>query len=509
MVVVSTTLQVGIAAFCNGDPLTKGQKTAYGQAASFPPELLEQYISETEAAKAKDKSVKSPNVKSFITWAKAKLYMNFGRKVQLFPTPEQEKQLLLNVDAYRWTYNFLYAHRRDNAVIPWKKACVSAYYIASCRCEPVVLPKFPNWEADYKLVSQKSGNRPDWAQDAPTDVINSCVHSFPKKPSGFRQKAKVAQEFVILQGNKISITEHDIKLPKIGAIKRSCPGYIPLDAKICSIGISFKNGKWYAGISMQSKDPKPPLRTEGKRLGIDVGARRLATTWNGDYHTAYASKKQEDKLFRMEKNLRRWQRRAARRFIKDAQQQSKRYEYAQNEVRRIHERITNIHNDNLHQVSHRILRSNVKEIVVEDLNVKGMLTKSKKPGKKMRGRQLRRIMAAAAVSRLLSFLSYKSEWRGIKKIIAVQFYPSSKLCCDCWIKNADLGSEEYWICLNCKVRHQRDENASRTLYAYTEDFGAAIAALERPEGPPDSKEQAITAAIAAVACLYHGITAVV
>ena len=148
-------LRTGIISFRNKEPLTKGQMTAYGQAASFPSELLEQYISEAEVAKRK------PNVKSFITYAKSKLYTNFGRKVQLFPTPEQEKQLLLNVDAYRWTYNFLYAHRRDNAVIPWKKQCVSAHYTASIRCEPVVLPKFPDWKPDYALVSQKSGNRPD------------------------------------------------------------------------------------------------------------------------------------------------------------------------------------------------------------------------------------------------------------------------------------------------------------------------------------------------------------
>lgn len=45
-----------------------------------------------------------------------------------------------------------------------------------------------------------------------------------------------------------------------------------------------------------------------------------------------------------------------------------------------------------------------------------------------------------------------------------QWYPSSKLCSACGVKNPMLTlSDENWICPNCQSTHQRDENAGVNL----------------------------------------------
>jgi putative transposase len=464
-------LRAGITSFLNNELLTKGQKTAYGQAASFPKELLEQYISETEEAKKKDKKVKAPNIASFITWAKAKLYTNFGRKVQLFPTPEQEKLLLLNVDAYRWTYNFLYAHRRDNAVIPWRKQKFQAVSHAWFTKKAVREIKFQDWKPPYI----RKETWPTWMKTAISYVVNGCCVCFPNKPSGFRSKHNSAAEFVIHQGDHISIMDDCITMPKIGNIKHSRPGRIPTDMKVCSIGISCKNGKWYAGVSLQSKKRKPQLRTNGRTIGIDVGCRRLATAWNGEHHAVYNGEhldKCGNNIVRLEKDKARWQRKVSRRYKSGQMHQSKRFLFAKARVASLYGRISDIRVNNLHQISHRLLGGNIKHVCIEKLDVAEMMGNSKKSNKKQSSRALRRILNAACMGRLLSYIRYKSGWRGIRLTEAIQCkeFASSKLCNTCGGKNYALGGEEYWICPTCNTRHQRDENASKNM----RDFGIKI-----------------------------------
>ena len=63
-------------------------------------------------------------------------------------------------------------------------------------------------------------------------------------------------------------------------------------------------------------------------------------------------------------------------------------------------------------------------------------------------------------------LKYKSQWYGKTLIEVDRFYPSSKICSNCKQYNSAVKREDQWVCQYCKVKHQRDENATKNLLEY-------------------------------------------
>ena len=92
-------------------------------------------------------------------------------------------------------------------------------------------------------------------------------------------------------------------------------------------------------------------------------------------------------------------------------------------------------------------------LAIESLNVAG-LDKLPHQAKAIRD---------AASGGLLQKIRYKADWYGTIIVEADRFYPSSKLCSDCGAHNAELGREPYWICSDCGVQHDRNENAALNL----------------------------------------------
>jgi putative transposase len=61
-------------------------------------------------------------------------------------------------------------------------------------------------------------------------------------------------------------------------------------------------------------------------------------------------------------------------------------------------------------------------------------------------------------------LAYKTNWYGSRLIVIPRFYPSSKTCNTCGSINKDLKlSDRSWVCLNCGVINERDENAAHNI----------------------------------------------
>ena len=126
-------------------------------------------------------------------------------------------------------------------------------------------------------------------------------------------------------------------------------------------------------------------------------------------------------------------------------------------VAKIYARITNARHDYLHKLS-RKLTNESKVIVVEDLNVKGMV----------RNHKLAKAISDCGWGTLVNFLSYKLE-RENKRLVEIdRFFPSSHICPDCLTQQPkmDLSVRE-WICVNngCNTHHDRDKAASRNIRA--------------------------------------------
>jgi len=91
----------------------------------------------------------------------------------------------------------------------------------------------------------------------------------------------------------------------------------------------------------------------------------------------------------------------------------------QRKIAKLHSKIANIRNDATHKLT-SYLAKNHSEIVIENLNVSGMMKKI--------------IVGAIADSGFHEFrrqLEYKASWYGSKVVLIDKFYPSSQLCSGC------------------------------------------------------------------------------
>jgi putative transposase len=132
---------------------------------------------------------------------------------------------------------------------------------------------------------------------------------------------------------------------------------------------------------------------------------------------------------------------------------SKNRDKAQLRVAKIHQRVTDIRTDFLQKLSTQLVRDN-QVIAVEMLRIKNML----------KNRRLARAISDAGFGDFVRMLEYKCKWYGRTLVKVDTFFPSSKLCCICRKKNAELKLQDRWACSNCHTEHQRDENAVVNIF---------------------------------------------
>ena len=108
------------------------------------------------------------------------------------------------------------------------------------------------------------------------------------------------------------------------------------------------------------------------------------------------------------------------------------------------------------------MKTKPKSIVLEDLNIKGM----------MRNKYLSKSLQESSLSLFRTLLINKAQEYKIEIIEADRFYPSSKLCSNCHtIKNDLKLSDRIYKCNNCNLEINRDLNASINLSQYPQIVG--------------------------------------
>ena len=168
-------------------------------------------------------------------------------------------------------------------------------------------------------------------------------------------------------------------------------------------------------------------------------------------------------LFRsrkIEKRLRRLQRSASRKY--EMNKEDNRYVKTCNiikiekQIQLLHRRLSNIRNNHLHQTTNAIVRTKPSKVVMEDLNVKGI----------MKNRNLAKAILQQNFHEFKRQMKYKCKKYGIEFIQVSRLFPSSKLCSNCGQINKDLKlSDRVYYC-DCGLHIDRDLNASINLANY-------------------------------------------
>ena len=152
-----------------------------------------------------------------------------------------------------------------------------------------------------------------------------------------------------------------------------------------------------------------------------------------------------------------------RRYKKGSKVQSKNYMKSKRKHLKVSRKLTNIRQNHLHQVSAAIVKTKPKAIVLEDLKVSKM----------MKNKRLAKPISEASWYKMRQFIIYKAERRGIKVVLADEWFPSSRLCSNCHEKFNEIEQGRTWgldirewTCTCCECKHDRDLNAALNLKWY-------------------------------------------
>ena len=244
---------------------------------------------------------------------------------------------------------------------------------------------------------------------------------------------------------------------RLNWIKLAEKDRIPTDAKYLNPRITFDGLNWWISVSIEYPDSIEENSNKG--IGIDLGIKDLAICNDGNI---YKNINKTRKIRKLEKKKRRLQRSISRKYEKNKKGTS----YCktcniikgEKELLKLNHKLTNIRQNHLHQTTTDIIKRKPSFVVLEDLNVKGM----------MKNRHLSKAVQQQKFYEFRRQMEYKCEWNGIQLIIADRFFPSSKLCSCCGKIKKDLKLSDRVYKCTCGNVMDRDYNASINLLRYGE-----------------------------------------
>ena len=373
-------------------------------------------------------------------------------KVRLEPNNKQHSRMLQFAGAARYAYNWALAQEKQ------------AYELGNGFIS----------DNELRKLFTKHKEEADWLYDISNNVTKQAIKDaviafknffngkakYPQYKTKKKSRPSFYQDVV-----KFKATETHIKLEKIADsirknkqklnwVKLSEKNRIPTDVSYLNPRVTFNGLHWYVSVGVEQPDDFIPIHTN-PGIGIDLGIKDLAIC--SDKHT-YSNINKTDKVKRLEKQKRHKQREISRKY--ELNKQGNKYVKTKNIIKaelallKLNHKITNIRNDYIHKVTTDIVKREPSFIVIEDLNVKGM----------MKNKYLAKSIQQQNFYRFREILTYKAENAGIKLIIADRFYPSSKTCSCCGaVKQTLKLTERVFVCNECGLEIDRDLNASLNL----------------------------------------------
>lgn len=365
--------------------------------------------------------------------------MILSKKVRLYPSEIQEKKLWQSVGTARFIYNWTLSKQEENYKNGGK-------FISDgiLRKELTKLKKNElNW------LNKVSNNV---AKQAVKDACNAYKRFFNRLSDKPRFKSRKKSKKSFYNDNvKLKVKENKlVNIEKVGWIKTN--EQLPIGVKYSNRRISYDNKYWYISIGIEQEEIKEDLTDVS--LGIDLGLKNLAICSDG---MVFRNINKNHIVRKIEKRLKRLQKQVSRKYEKN--KKGKKYVKTKNiikleiQIQQIHRRLANIRNNYLHKTTTSIVKTKPYRVVVEDLNVKGM----------MKNKHLSDSIRKQGFYEFKRQLQYKCKFRGIELVVADRFYPSSKTCSQCGKIKKDLKLSDRIYKCDCGFTIDRDLNASINL----------------------------------------------
>ena len=388
-----------------------------------------------------------------------------GMKIALDLTDEQEQQMWKSVGVARWSYNYAITRCKEQ-------------YLKHLE-DTTLLKTLTEGQIRKELTVLKNTTHP-WLKEVGSNVIKQAIKDWNDARTRFFNGLGKAPKYKSKTTSKPSFyvnyeslrrVEGGFRGERLGFIKTTQPlPKIPKGTHYKNPRISFDGKYWYLSFSYEVPDISVELTD--LVIGVDLGIKTLATLSTGKF---IENINKSRKVKQLEKQLRREQRHLARQL----QANTKGYlttenggrkpiykrplEFCSNiqetkrKIKLIYRKLLSIRMNHLHQTTSYLVKQLPKGIVIEDLNVKGM----------MKNRHLSKHIKDAMFYEFRIQLEYKCLQYGIQLVVADRFYPSSKTCSYCGSIKSKLNlNERTYKCDFCGLKKDRDLNASENLANY-------------------------------------------
>ena len=300
------------------------------------------------------------------------------------------------------------------------------------------------------------------------DCCDVYMKFFKELSSHPKFKSKHHGDFNFYQDtDKIRITATHVKIEmistsrkqnrqKLNWIRLAEIGRIPVGVRYKNPRISFDGLNWWLSITVEFESEK--FHANNESLGIDLWIKNLAVCSNG---TIYPNINRSKRVKNLKKRQRRLQRSISRKYemnTKKGESYCKTCNIIKSEklLLKLHHRLANIRQNYRHQITSEIIKRKPSLIVLEDLNVRGMMS----------NRHLSKAVQEQGIFEFRRQIEYKARWAGIKIVIADRFYPSSKICICCGRVKKDLKLSERIYRCECGNVIDRDLQAAINLKRY-------------------------------------------
>ena len=354
---------------------------------------------------------------------------------RIYPTPQQQTKLAQLFGCCRVVFNDALALIKS---MPQGEKWPSGSELQKACITQAKKTEQREWLAEVSNIPLQQS-----IQDLGTafkNFFDSRKGSRKGKPVGFpRFKKKANQQSARFTRNGFSLKASKVYLAKIGEIKTGWSRPLPSEPSSVTV-IKDCAGRYFLSFVVEIEPIQ--VDAENQSIGVDLGIKTFATLSTGE-------KVESPGYARLDRKIRREQRKLARRVKGSNRRERTRLRIAKLQAKR-----ADIRKDFLHKLSTRLVREN-GVVALEDLNVAGMV----------KNRCLARAISEQGWGQFRTMCEAKATMIENRQIAVIsRWEPTSQTCSDCGYRWGKLNlSVREVVCANCGSVHCRDGNAAKNI----------------------------------------------
>lgn len=373
-------------------------------------------------------------------------------KIRIYPTKEQEVLMWKHIGACRYIYNYMLAKQQELYEAGEKHL---SHYGMINLLKPLKNDGEHEWlyEVSNTSLQRVCGD------------LNEAYQAFFKKRCNFprfKSRKRSKMSFPARADHFYFKDDKLLNMEKIGKVKYKTDFEFALGKGVCKFTnprVTNINGKWMLSFGMECENQVRQLNDYS--MGIDLGIKETMVVAYGDKKLVFHNINKGKTVRTLKRKIKSLQHSISRKY--EANRQGRKYiktrniEKQEERLRKLHARLSNIRNNYIHQSTHQLVELLPKRVVMEDLNVSGLL----------KNRHLSKAIQEQCFYEIIRQMRYKCEWNGIEFVQVSRFYPSSKTCHACGCIKHDLKLKDRTFTCACGYSEDRDYNAALNLMSYS------------------------------------------